>query len=88
MIRECIEKALGNVLGTGGSRAVLHHLEHEFDIKPEDLAYRPKEFVNALQEIFGPASIMIRKTLQRELLSDSCLVLRKYVKTIIKHLDY
>ena len=63
---EAIGNALSSIFGEAQKTATLHGIEQRFQLRLEQLADRPDEFVEALDQIFGltVASTLVRLVLR------------------------
>ena len=54
-------------LGKSSKESILFHLEDSFRIKKQNIPKNLPEFVNALEELFGPGASYLEKTIARRL---------------------
>ena len=63
LLKKVIEETLAEYGGEPVKNAVLFHLTKIHGIKPEDVLQKPEEFVQALNDIYGPFEKIIEKEL-------------------------
>ncbi len=60
-IRKIVEETIEAFGGEKVRDAVLYHLEHKYNVKPEEMIEKPEQFSNALKDIYGSFGSMIEK---------------------------
>jgi len=65
-IIECIDRGLES-LGKSVKHAIYWHLEHNKNLKREEIPKKPEEFIKALESIFGAGAEVLEGIIIREI---------------------
>lgn len=64
-VLKCVERAMEELFGTSGMRAVLWFLGNDYGVKREDIPRKPVAFASALRSIFGEGASSIGAVMRR-----------------------
>lgn len=90
---EAIDESMVHILGETATQAIYFHLEHNEQMKREDIPDNLEKFVSALERIFSVGALVIEKTIMENLYSrlsfkNKKLSLRYETKEQFNFIDY
>lgn len=68
LLEEAIDDGL-NVLGKSGKQMLYFHLENNYSVKKHEIAQKPEDFTEAIQEIFGAGASVLEKLILKSVYS-------------------
>jgi len=90
---EAIDESMVHILGETATQAIYFHLEHNEQMKREDIPDNLEKFLSALEKIFSVGALVIEKTIMENLYSrlsakNKKLSLRYETKEQLNFIDY
>jgi len=90
---EAIDESMVHILGETATQAIYFHLEHNEQMKLEDIPDNLEKFVSALERVFSVGALVIEKTIMENLYSrlsfkNKKLSLRYETKEQFNFIDY
>ncbi|NIO37342.1 hypothetical protein GTO27_06515 [Candidatus Bathyarchaeota archaeon] len=76
LLLEAVEESLSS-LGDSPKKAIFFHLERSFKIKKEKIPRNLRQFVKALDKIFGPGTLYLEKLIAKRLYEKSGLTFKE-----------
>ena len=67
-ILECVDIGMAS-LGKSVTKAIIWHIEQNSHLKLKDIPSKPKQFVEALEDILGPGAATIERMIVREVIT-------------------
>lgn len=68
-ILKCIEKGMAPI-GESSTKAILWHIEKNYQLKLSGIPSKPKLFLDALEKILGPGTPMVEKMIVSRIRSE------------------
>ena len=78
LLIESIDEALSSLVEPAKS-AIYHHLESSFDMKKSEIIFRPNDFYDAMERIFGSGAVHLQSLFMKKLnekMGRSCMVVQ------------
>lgn len=90
---EAIDESMVHILGETATQAIYFHLEHNEQMKREDIPDNLEKFVSALERVFSVGALVIEKAIMENLYSrisakNKKLSLRYETKEQFNFIDY